>query len=107
MGHKKAKFCKDDARHAIVDGEVYPVLFTENIKDGWYEESIENSKTYPTLWGDGFRDDLKYKHAAVFADYIDSRYWEIKTLRAISRIKVFRSIECKVGVTLMHLEEEA
>lgn len=43
----------------------------------------------------------------VFADYVEPQYWEIKTLRAISRIKVFRSIECKVGEILMHLEEEA
>ena len=102
----KAKFCNDDARHAIVGGEVYPVLFTENIKDGWYEENIENSDTYSTLWANGFRDDLTHKGKAVFADYIDYRHWEIKTLRAISRIAVFRSIECLVGKTLMQLEEE-
>lgn len=107
MERAKAKFCRDDARHAIVDGGVYPVLFTENIKDGWYAENIENSETYATLWADGFRDDLTHKGAAVFADYIDYRHWEIKTLRAISRINVFRSIECQVGETLSHLDEEA
>lgn len=102
----KAKFCKDDARHAIVEGRVYPVLFTENIVDGWYSENIENSDAYSTLWANGFRGDLQYHDAAVFADYIHSRRWEIRTLRSISEAKVFRAIDCKVGQIIAELEEE-
>lgn len=102
----KAKFCKDDARHAIVQDHVYPVLFTENIRDGWYSENIEDTKAYPTLWADGFRGDLNHHGVAVFADYVDYRRWEIRTLREISDATVFRTIECKVGAIIAELEEE-
>lgn len=102
----KAKFCKDDARRAIVGDRTYPVLFTENIHDGWYSENIENSTAYPTPWANGFRGDLKHHGVAVFADYVDYRHWEIRTLRKISDATVFRAIECKVGEIVAELEEE-
>lgn len=106
MNAKKAKFCKDDARHAIVEDRVYPVLFTENIRDGFYSENIENRNQYPTLWANGFRADLNYQNAAIFADYVEPWRWEIKSLRAISQIEVFRAIECRVGEIIAPLEEE-
>jgi hypothetical protein len=101
----QAQFCKDDPRHAIVEDQVYPVLFSENIAEGWYEENIEDSGTYPTGWANAFRADLVYKGAAVIAEYVDYRHWVIRSLFSISDVEVFRSIKCRVGEKLLDLEE--